>query len=119
MEKFRIAQYGFIQMVALSYGILGAGTMVKISKQTWTMFPPPAIFKTLAFYRDYGLLLAFIIIAWASFCAFHSSIFSKRNFDEDKIVGSGLLLSGIFFALGSYMLIGGIVNIFPPASLYK
>jgi hypothetical protein len=121
MEKFRIAQYGFIQMVALAYGILSAGAMVKISKQTWQSahWELPPVFRVLSFYRDYGLLLSVLIVGWASFCAFHSTTFSKRNFGEDKIAASGLIVTGIFFVLGTFMLIAGIANVFPPAEAYR
>jgi len=119
MEKFRIAQYGFIQMVALAYGVLSAGATVKISKQFWTDVSPPPVFGMLSFYRDYGLWLSLIILGWAAFCAFHATIYSKRNIDENKIVASGLILSGIFFVLGTIALLGGIANMFPPVSLHK
>jgi hypothetical protein len=121
MEKFRIAQYGFIQMVALAYGILTAGAVVKISKQTWadtrTHLPPP-FFDSLAAYRDYGLLFSLVIIIWAAFCAYHSTTFSKLNINEDTIVASGIVLAGIFFVSGTAIMICGMTHLFPPISAY-
>jgi hypothetical protein len=98
----------------LSYGILSAGATIKISKQTWAPLTPPPIFHHLALYRDYGIFLSLIIILWAAYCAFHATLFSDKNVDEDFIVGSGMVLSGIFFALGTYVLIGGLAHLFPP-----
>jgi hypothetical protein len=105
MEKFRIAQYGFIQMVALSYGILGSGL---ISKATKTMmgsgYPVSPWQFAITLYHDYGVFLSLIIIGWASFCAYHSTIFSKRNMNEETIVASGLFLTALFFVLGTIVI---------------
>jgi len=121
MEKFRIAQYGFIQMVALAYGILSAGAMIKIARQTWqeTHWPMPHIYTVLSFFRDYGLALTLVIIGWAAFCAFHSTSLSRQNIGEYTIATSGLIVTGIFFAIGTYMLICGIANVFPPIEAYR
>ena len=109
MERFRIAQYGFIQMVTLAFGILGAGTVLKLSNQAFANGRPHTLFfDIIALYRDYGLLLSLIIVGWTVFCAYHSIGSSRRNIDEGTIVGSGLLLSGIFFALGTFILFGGL-----------
>ena len=116
MEKFRIAQYGFIQMAALAYGILSSGIIVKAAKYfSENGGAVPLSFQAVGVYHDYGVFLSLIIIAWAVFCAYHSSLFSKRNFDESKIVASGLILSGIFFVLGTFMLLWGIAALFCPS----
>jgi hypothetical protein len=116
MEKFRIAQYGVIQMVALAYGILSSGILTKAAKyvvdQGRTI---PPTYKAAIFYHDYGIFLSLIIVVWAVFCAYHSSIFSKRNMNENTIVVSGLILSGFFFVSSTFLFLWGIVALFSPA----
>jgi uncharacterized membrane protein len=105
VEKFRIAQYGFIQMVALAYGLLGSGTIAKAAKHMVEGGPPPSpVTRALTFYHDYGIFLSLIIIGWAVFCAYHSSTFSRRNIGEDTIVISGLILAAIFLILGTILI---------------
>jgi hypothetical protein len=116
MEKFRIAQYGFIQMVALAYGILSSGILNKAAKYVADQGQAvPPTYRAAIFYHDYGIFLSVIIIAWAIFCAYHSSIFSKQNMDENTIVVSGLVLSGLFFVSSTFMFLWGIVALFHPA----
>lgn len=120
MEKFRIAQYGFIQMVALAYGILSSGLMMKAAKycaENGGDMPPR--YGIIATYHDYGVFLSIIIIVWAAFCAYHSTIFSRRNINEGTIVTSGLIISGVFFVLGTFMFVAGIDTIFSPIPLLK
>lgn len=115
MEKFRIAQYGFIQMVALSYGILGSGVVAKAGK---TMLDHgmsvSATGTAITFFHDYGIFLSLIIVGWAVFCAFHSTIFSRINMTEGMIVTSGLLLAGLFFIIGTIMILSAFIAVFAP-----
>jgi hypothetical protein len=105
MEKFRIAQYGFIQMVALAYGILGSGIIAKAAKHVAEGgFTPSPLSRAITVYHDYGIFLSLIIIGWAVFCAYHSTTFSKRNIGEGTIVASGLFLAAIFFILGTVLI---------------
>jgi len=113
MEKFRIAQYGFIQMAALAYGILGSGFIAKGVKYIASHGgSAPTSYQIVALYHDYGIFLSSIIIAWAVLCAYHSSIFSKRNVGEPLIVASGLALSAIFFVSGTIMIFMSFAGIF-------
>jgi hypothetical protein len=115
MEKFRIAQYGMIQMVALAYGILSSGIIVKASKYIADQgLTVPLSFKAVTIYHDYGVFLSIIILGWATFYAYHSSIFSKKNLDESNIVISGLIFSGAFFVLGTFLLLWGLTALFAP-----
>ena len=104
VEKFRIAQYGFIQMVALAYGILGSSAVAKAAKHVQTGFTPSVSFKAASIYHDYGIFLSLIIIGWAIFFAYHSTIFSKWNIDERAIVVSGLALAAAFFIIGTILI---------------
>jgi hypothetical protein len=105
MEKFHIAQYGFIQMVALAYGILGSSFIAKGMKYVTSQGRPvPAKYEIVVLYHDYGIFLSLIIIAWAVFCAYHSTIFSKWNFGENVIVISGLALTALFFLSGTILI---------------
>jgi hypothetical protein len=112
MEKFRIAQYGCIQMVALAYGLLSSGLVMKAA----TFFNPPAppIFGVAKAYHDYGFFLSLVIIAWATFCAYRCSTFSKSMIGERSIVISGLILSGLFFLSSSYFFVWGLDALFYP-----
>ena len=74
----------------------------------------PASLGLLSWFHNYGMLLSFIIIGWACFCAFHSTAFSSRNFGEEAIVWSGLVLSGCFFILAIVLTLAGITALFSP-----
>jgi hypothetical protein len=121
MEKFRIAQYGFIQMVALAYAILCTGILDKARRvlaERGEMEAAPDFlkYKIIFFYHDYGIFLSLIIVAWAVICAYHSSIFSNWNLevDEQKIVISGLVLTAFFLLSGTALFLCGIVALFSP-----
>jgi len=115
MEKFRIAQYGFIQMVALAYGILCSGIFNKAAKYFLDQGRPlPATYEAAVFYHNYGIFLSVIIIVWAVYCAYHTSIFSKRNMDEGTIVVSGMILAGLFFVSSTVIFLMGIAALFSP-----
>ncbi len=115
MEKFRIAQYGLIQMVALAYGILCSGILAKAAKLMAAQGGSlPLQYHVVLFYHDYGIFLSFIIVAWAAICAYNSTIFSSWNVDERKIVISGLLLTALFFFSGTALFLCGIVALFSP-----
>jgi len=118
MEKFRIAQYGFIQMVALAYAILCTGILDKarrVMEAQGQGYAPSFQYRFVFFYHDYGIFLSLIIIAWAVICAYHSSIVSSWNFDEKKIVISGLALTAFFLFTGTLLFICGIVALFSPS----
>jgi len=105
MEKFRIAQYGFIQMVALAYGILGSAFISKGMKYVVSQGGQvPARYEVVVLYHDYGIFLSILIIAWAAMCAYHSTIFSDWNFGEREIVLSGLALTILFFLAGTALI---------------
>ena len=115
MEKFRIAQYGFIQMVALAYGILCTGILEKAAKVMIARGESlPTQYRVVMFYHDYGIFLSLIIMVWAVFCAYHSTIFSKWNIGENVIVISGLALTAIFLLSGTIFFLCGIVALFLP-----
>ncbi len=69
--------------------------------------PLTPYYRVVWFFHDYGILLAAVILGWAAFCAFHSTIFSRRNVDERGIVASGLALSGLFFVLAIFLTFAG------------
>jgi hypothetical protein len=105
MEKFRLAQYGFIQIVALAYGILGSSTAAKAGQPVIERgLPSTPLARAVGLYHDYGIFLSLIILGWAIFCAYHSTPLSRRNIGEETIIASGLALALIFFALGSILI---------------
>jgi hypothetical protein len=104
MEKFRIAQYGFIQMVALAYGLLGSSAVAKAARHIQPGFSPSASVKAAAAYHDYGIFLSLIIVGWTVFFAYHSTLFSRWNLDERAVVVSGLVLSAFFFIVGTILI---------------
>lgn len=116
MEKFRIAQYGFIPMVALAYGLLGSGVIAKAGKTIGSPMSVSPDGIAITFFHDYGILLSLIIVCWAVFCAYHATIFSRLNVTERAIVVSGLILSALFFLLGSFMIVGSLIAAFSPST---
>ena len=104
-------------MVALAYGILSSGILAKAAKYVVDQGRAvPPTYKAVIFYHNYGIFLSLIIIGWAVFCAYYSSIFSKRNMHENTIVVSGLILAGFFFVSSTFLFLWGIVALFLPES---
>lgn len=126
MEKFRIAFYGIIQVVALSYGILATGVVIKGAKY---VVSHPDIYSgsspdlplssqhlahAVIYYHDHGIFLSLLIISWTAFCAYHAFWPSSWNITEKFIVTSGLAMSGFFFILGTFFLLWATIGLFIP-----
>jgi hypothetical protein len=117
MEKFRIAQYGLIQVAAIIYGMLSCGAIVKAGKLTLDVGRAvPDVYYFAFYFREYGLLSFMLVVAWTVYCAFKSSSLAHRPIDERHIVISGLVLSALFFIASTIFLIGVLVVTFPPSS---
>ena len=107
MEKFQIAKYGMMQVVALAYGILSCGTAVKICRPlVESGYPMPAIYWGARFDRVYGLCVFMLVVGWTAFAAYYSSSFPKRNIDERWLTGSGMLFFVLLLILGTILAFG-------------
>jgi hypothetical protein len=90
---------------------LAGGTAVKLGKPWVELgYPMSPVYWAASYYRDYGICLFLVVIAWTCFAAYQASPFSKRSFDEHWLIWSGILLFIIFFLLGSFLGFGaGVV----------
>lgn len=104
MEKFRIAFYGMTQVAAIVYGVLAAGTILKVT-HPWPNpdeISPPS-FNLGMFYRDHGYFLLVLVVVWAIYASYMSSDWSQKQIDEEEIIKSGLGLT-IFYTILSTIL---------------
>jgi hypothetical protein len=95
MEKFQIAKYALMQVVALVYGMLVCGTGVKWARpKVEEGFPMSDPYYMAMFVRDYGLWFFVIIFAWTLLAGYYSSTLTTR-----EVSPLGLAISGIMIAL--------------------
>ena len=104
MEKFQIAKYGMMQVVALVYGVLASGTAVKLSQPILEMgYPMPTAYWGALCYRHYGMLLFIPIMVWVLTAGYYSSSIPEQTVDERWLIGSGMFLLIILFLLGTIL----------------
>ena len=104
MESFRIGFYGMAQVAAIVYGVLASGTVLKVT-HPWPNPDEPTApapdFNPGMFYRDHGLFLLVLVIAWAAGSAYLSSERSRYQVNEEEIAKSGMGLTIAYALLGT------------------
>jgi ABC-type Fe3+-siderophore transport system permease subunit len=97
MEKFQIAKYAMMQVVALVYGMLVCGTGVKWARpRAEAGIPMTDSYYVAMFVRDYGLWFFVIIFAWTFLAGYYSSTLSRRYVSPLTLAISGIIISLLF-----------------------
>jgi len=108
MEKFRIAIYGMAQVTAIVYGVLAAGAAVKINSRFADQgYPMPDAYYRAMFYRDHGFLLLLFVLAWAVVISWLAFVPSRWSIEERTINVTGIGLTLLFAAAGTYFAMNG------------
>ena len=108
---FQIAKYALMQVTALVYGVLICGLVTKGEKTLLMEGQNLSNTYWLAvFCRDYGIYLSVLILIWTTIVAFYSSPLAAREIDELWLTCSGLLLAGLFAAVGTYLFFALLLN---------
>ncbi|MCE0483264.1 MAG: hypothetical protein LV479_03385 [Methylacidiphilales bacterium] len=118
MEKFQIAKYGLMQVVAVAYGMLASGAVIKLAKKIGGFDDTslPTGFHYAAFFRDYGFWLFLIILGWTALVAYLTSPFSLWFFEPEKLILSGLIFAILLAIIGTLIPFSGLVALFDYSS---
>jgi hypothetical protein len=113
MEKFRIAMYGMAQVTAIVYGLLASGATTKCVKQLYGPGTPmPAGFYWAQTYRDYGIFLLLLVIAWTVAVSYFLLPRFNHGYEERTLSFSGLALAILFAVIGTFFAVQGMSPLF-------
>jgi hypothetical protein len=106
MEKFRIAQYGLMQVAAIIYGVLSCAAVIRLCKPLTEMNVTNVFYDKAMFYKNYGAILLLVPLAWSIFCAVRSEEQGDKQLSEIWIAASGWTLFILFVIIGSILAFG-------------
>jgi hypothetical protein len=108
MDKAQIVRYALMQITALVYGILAAGAAVKLNKPMADMgYVMPDGYYHAIFFRDYGIYLFVVVIAWTAMVSYYSSSYASREVDTGTLTISGMVFTLLFTVIGTVIAFSG------------
>ena len=112
MEKFQIVKYGLMQVAAIVYGVMVCGAGVRSNRDLAERgIPMSNLYYAAHFFRDYGFLFLGVVVLWVAAASYFSSPFAPRQFDEDHLAYSGLILVILIAVAASILAFGTIHNV--------
>ncbi len=117
METVQIVRCAFMQITAVIYSIFAAATATKLNRPNADAgFVMPDGYYIALFVRDYGFWFLGLVVLWALFASYHTTIYSRLALDEGDITSLGITLAVILAIAGTIISILGAV---PPLAIYQ